>query len=302
MDSKLYDAMLQIFDGAGAEAGSQAGPDSSQPGTGETEVLYGKQQDTGSDAGSAQEETTEETTETPEQREARYRSLMQGEFKDLYAKDTQRIINKKVRENKTLRDKMQQQSGVLDSLMARYGIEDGDLSKLQSALDSDEAYWQVAAEQAGMTKEQYKTLMRTRQENIQLRSQRMSIEQEARTRQLVESWQQEAEQLRSIYPDFDLGKFLENPQNIEYMKHHVPMRMVYEYYNRDQINAGIAAQTAQRTEQAVVSNIRAKGARPKENGATPAPSAVIKDDVNALTNEDIDEIMRRVQRGEMISF
>ena len=63
-----------------------------------------------------------------------------------------------------------------------------------------------------MTKEQYKTLMRTRQENVQLRSQRMSIEQEARTRQLVESWQQEAEQLRSIYPDFDLGKFLENPQ------------------------------------------------------------------------------------------
>ena len=67
MDSKLYDAMLQIFDGGGRRAGSQAGPDSSQPGTGETEVLYGKQQDTGSDR-SAQEETTEETTETPEER------------------------------------------------------------------------------------------------------------------------------------------------------------------------------------------------------------------------------------------
>ena len=40
MDIKLYDAMLQIFDGAGAEAGSQAGPDSSQPGTGETEMPY----------------------------------------------------------------------------------------------------------------------------------------------------------------------------------------------------------------------------------------------------------------------
>lgn len=57
------------------------------------------------------------------------------------------------------------------------------------------AYWQVAAEQAGMTKEQYKTLMHTRQENIQLRAQQMSVEQESRTRQLVESWQQEAEQL-----------------------------------------------------------------------------------------------------------
>ena len=59
---------------------------------------------------------------------------------------------------------------------------------------------------------------------------------------------------------------------------------------------------AAQTERSVVENIRAKGARPKENGAAPKPAVTIKKNVDELTNADIDEIMRRVQRGETISF
>ena len=44
---------------------------------------------------------------------------------------------------------------VIDMLMQRYGIADGDVQKLMSALESDNAYWNAAAEEAGMDVEQW---------------------------------------------------------------------------------------------------------------------------------------------------
>ena len=66
--------------------------------------------------------------------------------------------------------------------------------------------------------------------------------------------------------------------------------------------ADATRQTAALTEKAVVDSVRAKGARPAENGAAPRSAFVVKSDVNKLTKEDRATIALKAMRGEHIEF
>lgn len=310
-------ALLQLFAGdggaggdGGGVAGSLGGSASGQAddtGGEQPAVLYGRQDgsEEGLDAGdntTNKQNTNEEGKETAKERQARYRELINGEFRDLYQQDTQRIIDRRFRETKSLQEQMGSQRAILDQLSSRYGTAPGDMAALQKALDGDSAMWEQAAEEAGMTVDQYRMVEQMRQNNARMQGQLLQMQAVEKSRAQVQRWQQEAQELKGDYPDFDLGQFVSDPQNVEYLKRGVPMRMVYEYSNRDAIMQDTASRAARQAEKNVVSNIRARGARPKENGAAQQPGVVVKDNVDALTNDDIDEIIRRVQRGEKISF
>ena len=80
------------------------------------------------------------------------------------------------------------------------------------------------------------------------------------------------------------------------------MQHAYEVCHLDDIKAGVAATQAQATEKQIVSSIRAKGARPQENGTAAQSAFVVKDDVSRLTKAERAEIARRAARGEIIEF
>ena len=80
------------------------------------------------------------------------------------------------------------------------------------------------------------------------------------------------------------------------------MRMIYEGKYHSQLMQQANAQTAARTEKAVTDNIRAKGQRPQENGASSGAGFTYKPDPSKLTIKDFEEIQRRVARGEKITF
>ena len=107
---------------------------------------------------------------------------------------------------------------------------------------------------------------------------------------------QEAEEVRGVYPDFDLRVQCADPKFLSMLRAGVPVRHAYEVLHLDDIKGGVAQATAQRTEKQVVDGIRAKGARPTENGVT------IKSDVHQLSKADRAEIAKRAARGEQILF
>lgn len=311
----ILPALLQLFAGDGAGggdgggvAGSLGGSVSGQAdntGGEQTAVLYGRQDGSteGLDAGGANQEQTEQNgKETEKERQARYRELINGEFRDFYQQDTQRMIDRRFKETKVLQEQLASQRGILDQLSSRYQTAPGDMAALQRALDGDAAMWETAAEEAGMSVDQYRMVEQMRRSNAQMQGQLLQMQAAQKSRQQVEAWQREAAEIRQDYPDFDLAAFVGDPQNVDYLKRGVPMRMIYEYANRDAIMQDTASRAARQAESNVVNNIRSKGRRPKENGAAQQPGVVVKDKVDDLTNDDIDEIIRRVRRGERISF
>ena len=170
--------------------------------------------------------------------------------------------------------------------MQRYKISDGDMSKLAQAVENDDAYWSEAAEEAGMSVGQYKQFQKLQRENAALlRAQRMRQNQQAAQQQL-QKWYGEGEQVKAVYPDFDLSTESKNPQFLAMLKAGVPVQHAYEVIHMDEIKAGVAQNTARRTEKQVVDGIRAKGSRPAENGTSSQSAFTVKDDPHKWTKQD----------------
>lgn len=307
--------------GDGTKGGSQAAPGSTRRGkSGEFQnVLFGKQsepaaagegggqegQQQSSVAGSDKDKQPGVTTtsDTLEARRKAFQDLVNSEeYKDIYTEETQRIINRRFRETQNLEQQVARNQPLIDMLMQRYKISDGDIGKLTAAIENDDAYWSEAAEEAGMSVEQYKQFQKLQRENAALmRDQQQRRSQQAAQQQL-QKWYGEAEQVKGVYPSFDLNAEVKNRQFISMLKSGVPMQHAYEVVHLDDIKAGVAKMQAKATERQVVDGIRAKGARPQENGTTSQSAFTVKDDVGKLTKAERAEIARRVARGEIIKF
>ena len=261
------------------------------------------QQMEGPDAGGErQTEDVPAKSPTPEERKAQFEAMVSQDYKDLFDERVQGIINRRFKETKGLQSQLEAARPVLDMIARRYGVEDGDPAKLTQALEADDAYWEELAAKHGMTAQQYREFMKLQRENEALqREARHRRGEEAAQRQLA-AWEQEAAGVRAEHPGFDLAAECRNPQFLGMLRAGVPVKHAYEVLHLGEIKQTAAAQAAQRTEKQVTETIRAKGARPAENGVSGASGITIKSDPSKLTRADRAEIARRVSRGEQIVF
>lgn len=303
---------------ASAKGGSQATPGNTRRGkSGEFQnVLFGKQatpaaagdggtepgQQQPSAAGRDKDPDVSVTSNTLEERRKAFRDLANGEYKDVYTEEVDRIIDRRFRETRNLEEQMGRYQPLVDMLMQRYKIGDGDVAKLTAALENDDAYWSEAAEEAGMSVEQYKQFQKLQRENAALlQAQRQQRGQQAAQQQL-QRWYGEAEQVKALYPSFDLNAEVKDPKFLSMLRAGVPVQHAYEVIHMDDIKAGVAQMTARATEKQVVDGIRAKGARPAENGTSSQSAFTVKDDPSKWSRKDREEVVRRVARGETINL
>lgn len=293
---------LQLFNDGGEAAGnaeSNVQVGSSSQRNKSSQVIYGKQDQQESMAYAKGEETTSNTLEA---RKAEFEKLIGQDYKDLFTERMQGIIDKRFKETKTMESKLQAINPMVDLLCQKYGIKDNDIQALSQAIEADDEYWEDAADEAGLTVEQYKYVKKMEQENAAFKR---SQEESMREQQIRESWNNILEQsdaLKETYPGFDLEREFENPHFQSLIQSGVPVQTAYEVIHMDDIKNGIAQHTAQRVEQRVTNNIRNKGSRPSEVGINAASGITIKNDVTKLTKADRAEIARRVSRGEVISY
>lgn len=333
---KLLNINLRLFDGgAAASAGAAgdggsttAGTDGADAGTqnqAETvkqngssrrskksgalsNVVYGKQAEDSTDTDPAAEGMTGGTTDvsttsdTLEAKKAAFKNLVEGEYKDQFTEWTQNIIDRRFKETKNLESRLKSQQPVIDMLMSKYKIADGDINKLANAIDNDDAYWEEAAEEAGLTVEQYKNVQKLQRENETYRQMQRNAEAQRMANAQLNDWYRQAEQVKSSYPDFDFKTELSNRDFVQMLKNGIPVQKAYEVMHMDELLTGAAKTAAQTAERNTVAKIKNKSSRPSENGTSSSSSAVIKSDVSKLTKADRAEIARRVARGEIISF
>ena len=299
--------------GAGAAAGAAEGaaPASAQEnkGVAEKPVLYGKQPEAQAEpAASPPEAHAEEKpkAETPEERKARYKAAVSGEFKAEFDADMQRAVRSR------LKDASAREAAVkpiVDLLAQRYGIADGDVSKIAEALGKDNDIWQRQADDAGMDVNQFREYKRMERESAMFRQMQQTEQERERTQQQTAAWVEEANAMRGTpeapgpYPDFDLGAEVNgDPKFLRLLQVGIPVQEAYEVVHRQELMQRAAASAAQEAEKKVVDNIRARGTRPTEGGAAAQTGAIVKDDVSNLNAKDRREIAMRARRGEKIIY
>ena len=312
-DTNMLPVNLHLFEGEGGGEGGSAQGETQQtavPGntrrgkSGEyANVLFGKQAEEaeGAEPSDAGEEAEVQTTSnTLEDKRKAYRDLVTGDYKEFYDKDVQYLIKQRVKDENNLKNQVGQMQPIIDMLAQKYQVDD--ISKLAAAIENDDVYWSEAAEEAGMTVEQYKQFQHLQRENAQLLKQERMRQGQAAANQQMQAWYQQAEEARGTYPSLDLSAEAQNPQFLAMLKAGVPVQHAYEVVHMDDIKKGVAQMTAKATEKQVTANVRARGSRPAENGTTSQGAFTIKDDVSKLSRKDRAEIVRRAQRGETIKF
>ena len=319
---KLFDAASSSgSEGTGAAEGVQAAEQSAdvkdaiervaqrRQKTGDNGVLFGKQEQTlknNEPVAEAEVEVSQEGEKQEKSPKERFDEFFRdAEMKSILTNENQKMINRRFRETQELKTQLGKQNEVLENLFARYKV--SDIDALSHALEEDQSFWEEQAMEMGMNVEQYKQFRQ--HERTAKKAQQIidSNRRQEQARQQYATWIKEAEDVRAKYPEFDLEAELENPnfrgligqKNPEYS---INMLQAYEICHMDDIKRSIEHQTAQKTQQQVVDNVKARGTRPSEGALSQGAGVVVKNDVSKLSKEERAEIAKRVLRGEKISF
>lgn len=304
MTEMLYvDLDLMLFDGgAGAAGGAVGGADSGG------EAGAGAQ--SAETAADAAPESAETAQETPEERRARYDEHI-SKYRDIYDADRKADIERAVKDrvrglNKEL-TKYRDLQPVLDMLSSRYNIEAGNTAALAEAISHDNALYEEAAMQQGMSVDQYREMLNLRAQVNNYRQQQAEMERQAEAQRRYAAWDAEAAQLKTVYPDFDLRAELHNPETGErffrLLNAGVGVKAAHDAIHHDEIVRGVAARAVEDTTNKVRNDIAARGQRPAEAGASGTGAVKVgKIDPATLTDAQLRDISRRVMAGERITF
>lgn len=255
------------------------------------------------------EEKGEGKTKSPEERRKAFGELLRGEYADL----TEELMQNAVTEATRRLEASPAMKGLMQALQEKYGTDANDLVALTEAVRNgavkDDAYYEKLAMEKGVSTKTARELDKLESQNKQLTEQQQLIrqmerqrEQQARIAELQAGWDREAEQLKAQYPDFNMAEVLANPEVEKMMRSGVSMTNAYRSAYFDHILKQQQAATAQQVEQGVVNRMQQRNARPGENGTRPGGAVQTKIDVSHMSRKEMEEMEKRVMRGEVITL
>lgn len=300
----LNEARLNLFDGEGGGdgAGAPAAQGETMGAAGDT----GEQNQGNGETLSQSQEGAAAAEPTAEERRKAYFDLIRGDYKDIHTQEFQREIGKRMRSADRTIQNLQKQvddsRGILDSLYTRYQVEDGNLEALSKALNEDNSYWAQAAEEAGMSVDQYRRTQELERKMDRMEREQRESQRSAAMQQQMAQWESEAEAMLADYPDFDLSAEVQNSTFMALLRNGFPMKNAYESAHVGDLVQKAARDAAQEAEKKVADSVRAKGSRPAENGTQQQAGFTVKTDVSKLTGKEIEDLVERARRGERITF
>ena len=255
------------------------------------------------------EEKGEGKTKSPEERRKAFGELLRGAYADL----TEELMQNAVTEATRRLEASPAMKGLMQALQEKYGTDANDLVALTEAVRNgavkDDAYYEKLAMEKGVSTRTARELDKLESQNRHLTEQQQMIQQmerqrvqQARIAELQAGWDREAEQLKAQYPDFNMAEVLANPEVEKMMRSGVSMTNAYRSAYFDHILKQQQAATARQVEQGVVNRMQQRNARPGENGTRPGGAVQTKIDVSHMSRKEMEEMEKRVMRGEVITL
>lgn len=298
---------LQLFAEGGGDGGTGAGGATGEGVTAAGSQTKGAKSNPLANVVYGVQSTEASVSESPaaevvEDRNAKFEELIKGEYKDLYDQRMQDTIQKRLKGTKETVDKYNELTPTIEMLAKKYGVDASDIKALNKAIEDDDSYYEQEALEKGISVEQLKEIRKLEKENAEFKRQREEQNRKENADRVYANWMQQADSLKTVYPSFDIKTEMQNPKFIDLLRSNIDVRTAYEVIHKDDIISGAMQFAVQTANQKLTNKIIANGSRPSENGNSSQGSVVAKSDVSQLTKADRAEIIRRIQRGEKISF
>ena len=232
----------------------------------------------------------------------RWEELKKGEYKELYGKDVQSAIQDRFKNQADLQKQLDQRNAVLELAMKDRHVNSVE-DLLKSYQDDDTLYEDEAAE-AGMSVESFKTMKALEQENARLHQMEQASIQEQMLQNHYSKMSQQAEELRKVFPDFDLRAELKNPEFFRLTSPEVGISVEDAFYTLHGKELAAASMKAgmERAQQQLGQTIRAQGMRPIEGAAhgQGQPAAQAPMDFSHMTRKEREAFRSQVKSGKVV--
>ena len=232
--------------------------------------------------------------------------LIKGEYKKDFKKATSNIVKKRVSKVQSQLDEANARYDslrpMLDTLGEKYRVDPNDIESLNNAILNDKTLYEEEAMERGMDVDTLMQIKGMEQENRLLEEQMRAQEEEKQRQMEFAKISQQADELKAIYPEFDLEDELQNETFAKMLHLGFSVKNAFESTHIDELNAIQAEAIASKATEKVANSVKANAKRPSENGLKSQPGAKVNNDIKSLTKEELDEYIARANKGESISF
>ncbi len=233
---------------------------------------------------------------------AEFEKLIKGEFKEQFEQRIKDNLKRRFKESSSLKAKASQNDEIINLLKVKYGITADNMEEIADAIRSDDGYLKAEAEQKGIEPDTLKKIKELEYENESMKMQIARGLEERKLNKTVNSWINDANELKEAYPDFDLEKEVQNRGFLKLLRSGVDLKSAYYATHHEEIVKSMVQKATEEASLRITDSIRARGNRPVENGISGQSTAIIKTDVSKLTPKERADIANRVRGGEQISF
>jgi hypothetical protein len=228
------------------------------------------------------------------------------EYKDALGKKIQDAVSKRFKNQKDLQKQLDKLAPGLDILAQKYGLEANegqyDYEDLMQRVMNDDKLYEEEAFERGMSVADLKHMKQLEADNARLNAQREAQAREEASREEFDEIARQGEELKAIYPNFNLGDELANASFGRLVANGIDVKTAYEVVHKDDILAGGMEYAVKQTKEKISKAIQS-GSRPQENGlSSQSATSPGELDVSKLSLAQIKEITARAQKGERITF
>lgn len=302
MTTKEFMMDFRLFDGEGGEGAGESSASSSTSSQDDVrKIQYGKSEGDGQAKGQVGSDNSGQADSL----EAEWNALTGkgGKFHDMLGQRVSDAIQSRFRNQADLQGQVDQISSDLSPLFMNYGLEAGDFEGLKNAIANDDTFYQAGAEKAGLDVQNYKQMLKLKADSERLQKIDEAYRREQARQAKYAEWEADAEELQQAFPGFDLGAEIESSDMFaQLLDSGIDVRTAFFSVHADDILNGNSAYASKTATQNVVNTIQQRAARPVEGALGHTPAIQRKTDPSTLSDDDLDEINRRVARGETISF
>ena len=221
-----------------------------------------------------------------------------------YNKQMQAVVQSRLRSAKGAEDTLGKLTPALEVLARKHGQDPAniDYDALAKSISDEDSYYEDKALEMGVSVETAKKIDQQERDTArQQREQQRTLEQQ-KFQQHIVKLEQQGEEMKKVFPNFDLRTELQNPVFARMTSPNVGISVQDAYYavHRNEIQRAAMQVTAQKVAQKISNDIQSGSRRPSENGTSGQAPSVTTFDYRSMSPEQRKALKDKIRSGEKI--
>lgn len=214
-----------------------------------------------------------------------------------YKKEMSKIVQDRLKSSKDAEARLEKLAPMLRTLAEHYGVDANDADAVANAVNGDTQYYESKASELGIPVEMAMHIDQLEQAEAKRQAQDAEAKKVSEFNQHLETLRSQGEELKKTFPNFDLGKELQNDAFRRMTSPGGGVSVADAYYavHRQEIMAAQNEAVAKRTAQRISKSIQSGLTRPAENGLSGQAAVSPKISYANMTKQEREALKARIR-------